>query len=177
MARLASVFFGLLAALSVSAVPAPSGLSADNLLGEIIDALGIGLVTAINATITLDTLVTNLLSITFEAQNPLIFELTLDSVTSTAGINTTVYATFNHTFATPVVVPPLGKANSGVIPNVLLTQGAVASLDIIPLGFLDLLDVSVNVRALTINGALGVPLTISGLHQKNVTTTYNLDLS
>ncbi|KAJ7631702.1 hypothetical protein DFH06DRAFT_1223951 [Mycena polygramma] len=177
MARLASVFFGLLAALSVSAVPAPSGLSADNLLGEIIDALGIGLVTAINATITLDTLVTNLLSITFEAQNPLIFELTLDSVTSTAGINNTVYATFNHTFATPVVVPPLGKANSGVIPNVLLTQGAVASLDIIPLGFLDLLDVSVNLRALTIKGALGVPLTISGLHQKNVTTTYNLDLS
>lgn len=80
------------------------------------------------------------------AQNPLIFELTLDSVSSTAGINGTVYATFNHTFATPVVVPPLGKANSGVVPDVLLTQGAIASLDIIPLGYLDLINVDVNLR-------------------------------
>ncbi|KAJ6541585.1 hypothetical protein B0H19DRAFT_1173712 [Mycena capillaripes] len=174
MARLTSVFFGLLAALFVSAAPAAPEPA--NLLGEIIDALGVGLVTQINATITLDTLVTNLLSITFEAQNPLIFELTLDSVTSTAGINDTVYATFNHTFATPVVVPPLGKANSGVVPDVLLTQGAIASLDIIPLGFLDLLNVDINVRALTINGHLGIPLVISGLHQKNVTTTYTLAL-
>jgi len=177
MARLTSLFFGLLAALFVSASPTTRSLQPDNLLGEIIDALGVGLVTAINATITLDTLTTNLLSITFEAQNPLIFELTLDSVSSTAGINNTVYATFNHTFATPVVVPPLGKANSGTVPDVLLTQGATASLDIIPLGYLDLINVDVNLRALTIDGALGIPLTISGLHQKKVTTTYTLSLS
>ncbi|KAJ7857536.1 hypothetical protein B0H13DRAFT_2356890 [Mycena leptocephala] len=156
MARLTSVFFGLLAALFVSAAPTLSP-TPDNLLGEIIDALGVGLVTQINATITLDTLVDNLLSITFEAQNPLFFELTLDSVTSTAGINNTVYATFNHTFANPVVVPPFGTANSGIVPDVLLTQGAIASLDIIPLGFLDLIDVDINLRALTIGGKLGFP--------------------
>ncbi|KAJ7871142.1 hypothetical protein B0H14DRAFT_2724603 [Mycena olivaceomarginata] len=127
MTRLTSLFVGLLAARSLE--PA-------NLLGEIIDALGIGLVTQINASIT----------------NPLIFELTLDSVSSTAGINGTVYATFNHTFATPVV-------------------GAIASLDIIPLGYLDLINVDVNLRALTIGGKLGIPLTISGLHQTNVSTT------
>ncbi|KAK7035998.1 hypothetical protein R3P38DRAFT_2518152 [Favolaschia claudopus] len=173
MARFGSLFFGLVAALFVSASPAARGLQPTpaNLLGEIINALQIGLVTHINATITLDTLTTNLLSIEFGAQNPLIFELTLDSVTSTAGINDTVYATFNHTFAKPVVVPPLGTANSGTVDNVLLTQGAIASLDIIPLGYLDLLNVDINIRALTINGKLGIPLVISGLHQKNVSTT------
>jgi hypothetical protein len=67
-------------------------------------------------------------------------------VTSTAGINDTVYATFSHTFANPVVVPPFGTANSGIVPDVLLTQGAVASLDIIPLGFLDLINVDINLR-------------------------------
>ncbi|KAJ7696818.1 hypothetical protein B0H17DRAFT_1053166 [Mycena rosella] len=177
MARLSSLFFGLLAALFVSAAPAPSALESRDLLGEIIDALGIGLVTQINATITLDTLVTNILSITFEAQNPLIFELTIDRVTSTAGINGTVYASFDHTFAAPVVVPPLGTANSGTVPNVTLTQGAIASLAIIPLGYLDLLNIDVHVRALTIDGQLGIPLLISDLHQKNVSTTYTLDLS
>ncbi|KAJ6617411.1 hypothetical protein B0H10DRAFT_2218562 [Mycena sp. CBHHK59/15] len=178
MARLSSIFFGLLATLllSVGGAPAPSALEDRDLLGEIIDALGIGLVTHINATITLDTLTTNLLSINFEAQNPLIFELTIDSVSTTAGINETVYATFNHTFAQPVVVPALGSANSGEIDNVLLTQGAIASLDIIPLGFLDLINVDVHVRALTINGKLGIPLLISGLHQKEVSTTYTLSL-
>ncbi|KAJ7439949.1 hypothetical protein FB451DRAFT_1301104 [Mycena latifolia] len=177
MARLWHLFFGLLAALFVSAAPAPSALESRNLLGEIIDALGIGLVTQINATITLDTLVTNILSIKFEAQNPLLFELTIDRVSSTAGINDTVYATFDNTFATPVVVPALGKANSGTVPNVTLTQGAIASLDIIPLGFLDLINVDVHLRALTIDGKLGIPLLISGLHQTNVPTTYTLDLS
>ncbi|KAJ7135314.1 hypothetical protein C8R46DRAFT_1139232 [Mycena filopes] len=177
MARLSSLFFGLLAALLVTAAPPPSTLSSQNLLGEIIDALGIGLVTAINATITLETLEDNQLSITFGAQNPLIFELTLDRVVSTAGINDTEYASFDHTFAKGLVVPPLGKAISPIVPNVTLTQGAIASLDIIPLGYLDLLNVDIYVRALTINGALGIPLTISGLHQKNVTTTYTLSLS
>jgi hypothetical protein len=109
-------------------------------------------------------------------------------VSSTAGINSTVYATFDHTFTAPVVVPPFGMANSGTIPNVTLTQGAIASLDIIPLGFLDLINIDVHVRqvihlclppafahsasrALTIDGKLGIPLLISGLHQKNVSTT------
>ncbi|KAJ7731200.1 hypothetical protein B0H16DRAFT_1583833 [Mycena metata] len=177
MARLSSLFFGLLAALLVSAAPAPSALESRDLLGEIIDALGIGLVTGINATITLETLVDNQLSITFGAQNPLIFELTLDSVVSSAGINGTEYATFNHTFTKGVVVPPLGTANSGIVPNVTLTQGAINSLAIIPLGYLDILNIDIHLRALTIDGALGIPLTITGLHQKNVTTTYTLALS
>lgn len=65
---------------------------------------------------------------------------------SSAGINDTVFATFDHTFAKPVVVPILGTANSGTIPNVNLTQGVTSSLSIIPLGFLDLLSTDVFVR-------------------------------
>lgn len=72
-------------------------------------------------------------------KNPLPFELTLDSVSSQAGLNGTVFATFTHTFAKPgLVVPPLATRNSGTIDNVLLTQGATASLAIIPFGVLDL---------------------------------------
>ncbi|KAJ7117072.1 hypothetical protein C8R44DRAFT_791933 [Mycena epipterygia] len=139
--------------------------------------LGNGLVTSINVFITLDSLVTNLAIINFEAQNPLLFELTLDSVSTQAGLNGTVYATFQHTFPKPVVVRPLKQANSGDITDVLLTQGAISSLSIIPLGILDLINVDVNVRALTIDGIDGIPLVISGLHQASVPTTYTLDLS
>ncbi|KAJ7612663.1 hypothetical protein FB45DRAFT_302356 [Roridomyces roridus] len=177
MPRLTPLLFGLLVSILVSAAPPPASLSSRDLLGEIIDALGIGLVTQINTTITLDSLVTNLVSVNVEVQNPLPFELTLDTVSSTAGINNTVFASFNHTFSTGIVVPPFGKAQTGVIDNVLLTQGAVATLAIIPLGFLDLLEVDTNVRALTIDGLLGVPLSITGLHQKNVSTLYFLDLT
>ncbi|KAJ7023241.1 hypothetical protein C8F04DRAFT_1240262 [Mycena alexandri] len=168
-----SFLFGLLAASLAVAAPTP-----DNLLGEVIDALGIGLVTSIEVTLTLDTLSDNLVSISFEAQNPLPFELTLDTVSTSAGLNGTTYASFDHSFGLhPVVVPPLGKANSGNITNVPLTQGVDASLAIIPFGVLDLQEVDINVRAGSIFGIGGVPLVISGLKQTNVPTTYNLDLS
>ena len=79
-------------------------------------------------------------------KNPLPIELTLDSVSSQAGLNGTVFATFTHTFPKPgLVVPPLGTKNSGTIDNVLLTQGAIASLDIIPFGVLNL-NTDANIR-------------------------------
>ncbi|KAJ6468536.1 hypothetical protein C8R47DRAFT_1223335 [Mycena vitilis] len=168
MYPLQPLLFALLAALLVSA--APSAAKRD-LIGGIIDALGIGLVKQINVTITLATLTNNLTTIDFKAQNPLPFELTIDHVSATAGLNGTVYAKFNHQFSHPVVLLPLGKANSGNITNVLLTQGATASLGIIPAGFLDLLNVDVNLRAVSILGIGGVPLVISGLHQTGVPTT------
>ncbi|KAJ7768850.1 hypothetical protein B0H16DRAFT_1452776 [Mycena metata] len=126
-----SFIFGLLAAALAVAAPTP-----DNLLGEVIDALGIGFVTSIEVTLT--SLSALQLSISFEAQNPLLFELTLDRVTTSAGLNGTTYASFDHSFSKPVVVPPLGKANSGNVTNVPLTQGVDASLAIIPFGVLDL---------------------------------------
>lgn len=50
-------------------------------------------------------------------------ELTVDRVVSKAGVNGTVYASSEHTFATPVVVKALNTANSGKVPDVLPDQG------------------------------------------------------
>ncbi|KAJ7079435.1 hypothetical protein B0H15DRAFT_858732 [Mycena belliarum] len=172
--RHSSFLFGLLAALLVCASPATP--APENLLGDVIDALGIGLVTSISVIITLESLTTNLVTISFGVQNPLPFELTIDKITTSAGLNGTEFASFAHTFATPVVVPPFGGASSGNISNVLLTQGADASLAIIPFGVLDLLNVDADVRALSISGHGGIPLAIDGLHQSSVPTKYTLSL-
>jgi len=179
-------FFSLLGALlagasagSVSATPAPANARAADLgIADIINALGVGLVKDINAFITLESLVTNEITVNFDVQNPLPIELTLDSVSAVAGLNGTIFATFNHTFAKPgLVVPPLGTKNSGTIDNVILPQGAVASLNIIPFGVLDLPDTNASVRAFTIDGLLGIPIPLVGLAQKSVPTNYTLDLT
>ncbi|KAF5340181.1 hypothetical protein D9758_014982 [Tetrapyrgos nigripes] len=180
--RLGALFislFGLLLAgvLGASTPVADVDQIAGIGIGDIINLLGIGLVKSINATITLESLTNNLISIDFIVANPLPIELTLISVKSSAGINNTEFARFDHTFSPPLVVPILGQASSGKIDNVLLTQGATASLDIIPLGVLDLLDTDVNVRAGSIFGIGGIPLPIDDLKQNNVPVTYNLDIS
>ncbi|KAG6901968.1 hypothetical protein C0995_006067 [Termitomyces sp. Mi166 len=146
-------------------------------LGTIINLLGIGIVQDINVIITLDSLVTNQVQVNFDAKNPLPFELTIDRVVSSAGLNGTVFATFDHTFSIPFIVAPSGTANSGTFSNVTLTQGIDASLAIVPVGVLDLMKTDVFVRAATIKGKLGFPLQIDGLKQSSVPTTYNLDLS
>ena len=53
-----------------------------------------------------------------------------------SGVDGTTYAHFDQAFDS-LVVPAGGTANSGTFGNVLLTQGALASLGIIPLGSLD----------------------------------------
>ncbi|KAG6909358.1 hypothetical protein DXG01_000958 [Tephrocybe rancida] len=117
-------------------------------------------------------------------QNPLPFELAIDRVVSTAGLAGTVYATFGRAFATPVVVPILGSKNSGMFGNVL-TQGAVASLEIIPEGKLDLIRMNMFVQydggpdrvcgvlfsEAAIKGKFGIPLEIDGLKQTAVPTS------
>ncbi|KAG5639637.1 hypothetical protein H0H81_008798 [Sphagnurus paluster] len=140
-------------------------------LGSIINSLGIGLVTKINTFISLDSFTTNIVSANFDVKNPLPLELAIDRVVSSAGVNGTVYAKFDQTFAKAVVVPLLGSVNSGTFGNVLLTKGIDASLDLVPLGWLDLISTDVYVRAGTVNGKLGIPLTIQGLKQSKVTTT------
>ncbi|KAF9479401.1 hypothetical protein BDN70DRAFT_878778 [Pholiota conissans] len=178
MARLAALAV-IAASLLSCAVALPTEIDgrATNLgVADIINALGIGLVTKIDAFITLESLETNLISIDFDVKNPLPIELTLDSVTSQAGLNGTVFATFTHTFPKPgLVVPPLATRNSGTIDNVLLTQGADASLSIIPFGVLDLAN-NAAVRAFTIGGALGIPIPLNGLKQSSVPTNYTLVL-
>ncbi|KAJ3746796.1 hypothetical protein DFH05DRAFT_1523433 [Lentinula detonsa] len=213
-ANVLALVFALLCSqlVNVVGVPSPAADPSADLgglsIGDIINALGIGLVQNISAIITLESLTDNLIeqvsfnflslasteSVTNEsvstslvyffpselsstvdpayvAKNPLIIELTLDKVSSLAGVNNTVYASFDHTFDPPVVVRPLDTANSGTIDNVLLVQGAINSLNIIPLGELDLLDVNVSVRAATIDGFGGIPIPIDGLKQSDVPTT------
>ena len=94
------------------------------------------ILTHINVFITLDSLVTNLVSINFDLANPLDVDLVIATVQSSAGVDGTNYAQFTQSFDN-FVVPAHGTANSGMVPNVLLTQGAIASLAIIPLGVLD----------------------------------------
>ncbi|KAF8167269.1 hypothetical protein B0H34DRAFT_8958 [Crassisporium funariophilum] len=175
MARLGALFCAVFSSslVTVLGVPAANPFSP----AQIINALGVGLVTDINAFITLDSLTTNIISVNFNVKNPLPIELTLDSVTASAGLNGTTFATFTHTFAKPgLVVSPLGTRNSGAVNNVLLTQGAENSLAIIPFGILDLTS-NANVRGATIGGFLGIPVALDGLKQTAVPTNYTLDLS
>ncbi|TFY55862.1 hypothetical protein EVG20_g9163 [Dentipellis fragilis] len=174
---------GLVFAAPTATVTAPLPDGFD--LGEILNLLGVDLVQHINVFITLDTLVTNLVSVNFTGQyspipvkNPLPFEITIDHATTDAGVNGTIYSHFDQPFTT-FVVPALGTANSGTFGNVTLTQGALASLPIIPLGELDILNADVQVRYVgggvaTINGKLGVPIPLDGIKQTNVSTTYSL---
>jgi hypothetical protein len=90
--------------------------------------------------------VTDIVLSNFTAKNPLPFELTIDRVITKAGVNGTEYAEFDQTFTEPIVVPSLGSKNSGIFGNVKLVQGALKSLDIIPLGYLDLQNVDIYVR-------------------------------
>ena len=106
----------------------------------------------------LSTLVTNLVEVDFDVHNPLDADLQITRVQADSGVNNEVYAlyvlshwtsvfafvshrklsmpSFNQAFES-FVVPAGGTANSGRFDNVLLTKGALASLPIIPLGYLD----------------------------------------
>ncbi|KAF8630828.1 hypothetical protein AX17_005187 [Amanita inopinata Kibby_2008] len=173
MVRLGALFalaLGAFQATNVQAAPA-------NAIGDIINLLGVGIVQHINVQITLQSLSTNLVTVDINARNPLIGELTVDRVVSSAGVNGTEYSTFDHTFDPPFTIPTLSTANSGTIDNVLLTKGVAGSLDLVSLGYLDLLSTDIYVRAATIGGKLGIPVTITGITQNHVPTSYKISLT
>ncbi|KAI0739355.1 hypothetical protein C8Q80DRAFT_1123812 [Daedaleopsis nitida] len=125
------------------------------------------IVTHVNAYITLDTLITNFISIDFDVANPLDADMEILFAQVDSGVDGVTYAQFTHTFDSPFVIPAHGSANSGNIKNVLLVKGALASLPIIPLGRLDVFSV-VTVK-------IG-EYTIPWLHitELNVKTDYSL---
>ncbi|KAJ3920315.1 hypothetical protein F5877DRAFT_77217 [Lentinula edodes] len=100
--------------------------------------------------------------------------MTLETVSALTGVNGTAFMSFNHTFDPPVVVPILGTADSGTIDNVLMVQGTINSLNIIPLGELDILDMNITARIGSLGGVGGIPLPFNGLTQSDVPTTYSL---
>ncbi|KAK0500967.1 hypothetical protein EDD18DRAFT_1459624 [Armillaria luteobubalina] len=107
--------------------------------------------------------------LSFTASNPLILEITLDRVAVSAGVGGVEFISFDHTFETPLVVPILGTADSGVIENVALTQGG---LDIIPEGFLDILNLDLFLREATIGGIGGISVNDTGLTATDTSTTW-----
>ncbi|PBK90060.1 hypothetical protein ARMGADRAFT_1032659 [Armillaria gallica] len=178
---LSSIFFFALAAFVCGA---PTWLRA-----TLVDDL----VSNITVTMTLDSLVTNLATfekriiqryvpvinllvpqfLTVAVTNDRLVEITLDRVAMSAGVNGTVYLSFDHTFEDPVVVPILGTADSGDITDVQLTQGGLGTLNIVSSGQLNLLNLDVDMRVATINGKLGITSNETGLTQSNVPTIYN----
>ena len=86
-------------------------------------------------------------------------------------MNGEVFARFGQAFDN-FVVPAKGTANSGTFGNVLLTQGALASLPIIPLGYLDI----GAAQTVQINSG-GYELPWMQIKQDHVPTTYSLSLS
>lgn len=127
-------------------------------------------ITHIAVTITLDTLVTDLVSVNFDVHNPLDADLVIEFVQSDSGVNGVTYAQFSQPFSS-FIIPPGQTVNSGDFPNVLLTQGAIASLDIIPL---QRLDVSAKTTLRVGQGGYQIPWL--PLEQKDVPTEYNLAL-
>ncbi|KAJ3757082.1 hypothetical protein EV360DRAFT_71421 [Lentinula raphanica] len=153
---------------------------------DIIDALDLGLVKNFSALITLESVLTNTMTFDFTAQNTLILEMSLDTVSCLAGVNNTVFASFSQTLNPAVVIPTLGTADSGPIDNVEMDLGILATLSIIPLEELDIMDMNITgnpsdrpatfnivVRSLaSIGGFGGIPLAFNGLMQSDVPTQY-----
>ncbi|KAH9934026.1 uncharacterized protein BXZ73DRAFT_100865 [Epithele typhae] len=126
------------------------------------------IVTHINAFITLDTLVTNLITIDFDIANPLDTDMEITALQVDSGLDGVTYAQFSASFDS-FVIPAHSTANSGTVQNVLLTKGAIASLGIIPVGKLDVFS-----AATAKIGPYTLPwlqLTVPG-----VPTDYHLDL-
>lgn len=96
--------------------------------------------------------------------------MTLQFVQSDSGVEGTTYAQFSQPFS-GFTVQPGQIGSSGIFDNVLLTQGALASLGIIPLGFLDV-DTASTIQV----GDGGYTIPWLHLHQDHVPTDYTLSL-
>jgi len=103
--------------------------------------------------------------------NPLDAALVIEFVQSDGKVNDVIFAQFSQAF-TNFVVPPHQSVSSGVFDNVVLPQGAIASLDIVPLGVLD-----VSAAATVRVGEGGYEIPFLKLEQTNVPTSYNLALT
>ncbi len=95
--------------------------------------------------------------------------MVIEFVQSDAGVNGETYAAISHSFSN-LVIPAGATVNSGVIDNVPLTQGAVKSLTIIPLGYLDI-SAATTVR---IGGTAGYQIPWLQIKQPHVPASYSL---
>ncbi len=128
------------------------------------------IITHIHVIITLETLVTNIVTIDFDVFNPFDTPITIAFVQSDASVEGTVYAFFSEPIES-FTIGPGETVNSGPVGNVLLVQGALASLGIIPLGYLDV----ATANTIMIDGGYEIPWL--KLQQDRVPTSYDLNLS
>ncbi|KDQ57731.1 hypothetical protein JAAARDRAFT_69819 [Jaapia argillacea MUCL 33604] len=146
--------------------PALSGLS----LTTSLNGLNVPpIITHINVFLGVSTLTDNMVSINFDIHNPLDAPLVIEFVQADSGVNGETYAHFDQPFGS-FVIQPGQTTNSGTFGNVLLVQGAIASLAIIPLQRLDVFAVST-----TRVGEGGYQIPWLHLTQLNVPTTYSID--
>ncbi|KAG1761975.1 hypothetical protein EDD22DRAFT_893760 [Suillus occidentalis] len=121
--------------------------------------------------ITLATLVTNEINLSFDITNPLDAELEISFVQADGLINGEIYAHLDQAFSS-FVIPPKQTVNSGKFGNVKLVKGALASLPIIPLGYLD-----IQSAATTRVGSGGYQIPWLHINQNHVTASYDLGVS
>lgn len=129
------------------------------------------IITHLYPEITLATLVTNEINLSFDVTNPLDAELEISFVQADGLINGEIYAHLDQAFSS-FVIPPKQTVNSGKFGNVKLVKGALASLPIIPLGYLDIQSV-VTTRV----GSGGYQIPWLHINQNHVTASYDLGVS
>jgi hypothetical protein len=95
--------------------------------------------------------------------------MVIEFVQADGGVNGETYAAISHSFSN-YVIPAGATVNSGVFDNVPLTQGALGSLAILPLGYLDIFAAT----TARIGGVTGYQVPWLKIQQTHVPTTYNL---
>lgn len=95
------------------------------------------LITHINVYISIGTIFTSEVEIDFDVFNPMDADLVIELAQADAYVEGDLYSKFTEPFDS-FVVPPGETGNSGRFGHVLLTKGALLSLPIIPLGYLDI---------------------------------------
>ncbi|KAI6135778.1 hypothetical protein EV401DRAFT_1898270 [Pisolithus croceorrhizus] len=128
------------------------------------------IITHVYVTISLDSLVTNEVETSFDIYNPLDAHLVIEFVQADGMVDGEIYAHFDQAFSN-YVIPPGQTVNSGTFGNVKLVKGALASLQIIPLGYLDIRTAD-TVRV----GVNGYQIPWLHVNQNDVATTYSYDL-
>ncbi|KAF9529294.1 hypothetical protein CPB83DRAFT_790385 [Crepidotus variabilis] len=163
-----SILGDLSATPFASLAPALSGIE---LTSHLIGLNQPNLITHVNVYISLESLETNLVSTEFTLFNPLPTTLVVEFVQADAGVEGEIYAQFSQGF-TSFVISPGATVSSGKFANVLLPKGALASLDIVPLGYLD-----IKAAATARVGEGGYKVPYLQLSQDHVPTDYTLDLT
>ncbi|KIJ43069.1 hypothetical protein M422DRAFT_253561 [Sphaerobolus stellatus SS14] len=117
----------------------------------------------------LSTFSTWVVGLKFDVNNPLKVPRSIQHVTANGSVDGTVFINLTHDFDNFTILP--GEVvNSGTIQNVLLSQGIIATLNIILLGLL-------GVESDIVLAVVGKPITVKGLTQYNVSASYTIDLT